>query len=426
MHHARQPVARPRSRRASVQRAAHAHVRWRRHHAGGVRPGRAHRPRDRRGGGGGARARRRGRPGRQPADDDAGNRPGGAARGVGQPPRQRAAGRQLRRCRRRAGRACGGVRPAPRRLPADAATLLSLRSAPRRAARGSRPVSRAAARRSARCRRRRWRPAGSTAAAPSPTTWPRKASFPDEVRAGKCLLPPARVAAYVELHIEQGPVLDSEEIPVGIVTGIPGSRRLRARARARRIQPFRRHARAATGATRAIALAELATRLDDRWAELDAEGHALVCTFCVLATAPEAGFTKVPGEARFQLDVRSVDAGQRGRDLLRVARAGAADRGAPRRAVRPRRGSGLAADAAACRTCARAWRGPRRLWACRSARCRAAAATTRWRSRRPGVPAGMLFVRNQNGSHNPHEAMRMEDFAAATTVLTRWAAEMAK
>ncbi len=42
-----------------------------------------------------------------------------------------------------------------------------------------------------------------------------------------------------------------------------------------------------------------------------------------------------------------------------------------------------------------------------------------------GIPAGMLFVRNQNGSHNPHEAMRMEDFAAAGAVMTRWAAEAA-
>jgi N-carbamoyl-L-amino-acid hydrolase len=27
-----------------------------------------------------------------------------------------------------------------------------------------------------------------------------------------------------------------------------------------------------------------------------------------------------------------------------------------------------------------------------------------------GIPSGMLFVRNQNGSHNPHEAMDMGDF----------------
>jgi N-carbamoyl-L-amino-acid hydrolase len=41
-----------------------------------------------------------------------------------------------------------------------------------------------------------------------------------------------------------------------------------------------------------------------------------------------------------------------------------------------------------------------------------------------GVPAAMLFVRNQNGSHNPKEDMRMEDFTAACAVVTRWAAEM--
>ena len=43
-----------------------------------------------------------------------------------------------------------------------------------------------------------------------------------------------------------------------------------------------------------------------------------------------------------------------------------------------------------------------------------------------GVPAGMLFVRNQNGSHNPREAMRMEDVAAACAVAQRWAAELAQ
>ena len=42
-----------------------------------------------------------------------------------------------------------------------------------------------------------------------------------------------------------------------------------------------------------------------------------------------------------------------------------------------------------------------------------------------GVPAGMVFVRNQNGSHNPHEDMRMADFADAAAVVTQWAAEAA-
>jgi N-carbamoyl-L-amino-acid hydrolase len=43
-----------------------------------------------------------------------------------------------------------------------------------------------------------------------------------------------------------------------------------------------------------------------------------------------------------------------------------------------------------------------------------------------GVPTAMIFVRNQNGSHNPKEDMRMQDFAAACAVAARWAAEMAR
>jgi beta-ureidopropionase / N-carbamoyl-L-amino-acid hydrolase len=35
-----------------------------------------------------------------------------------------------------------------------------------------------------------------------------------------------------------------------------------------------------------------------------------------------------------------------------------------------------------------------------------------------GVPMGMIFVRNENGSHNPHEAMTIDDFMAGTTLLT--------
>ncbi|MBN8898455.1 MAG: M20/M25/M40 family metallo-hydrolase, partial [Rhodospirillales bacterium] len=40
-----------------------------------------------------------------------------------------------------------------------------------------------------------------------------------------------------------------------------------------------------------------------------------------------------------------------------------------------------------------------------------------------GVPVGMLFVRNENGSHNPREAMSIDDFLAGTAILTHWLAE---
>jgi beta-ureidopropionase / N-carbamoyl-L-amino-acid hydrolase len=37
-----------------------------------------------------------------------------------------------------------------------------------------------------------------------------------------------------------------------------------------------------------------------------------------------------------------------------------------------------------------------------------------------GVPMGMIFVRNENGSHNPHEAMTIDDFMAGAALLTQY------
>jgi N-carbamoyl-L-amino-acid hydrolase len=39
-----------------------------------------------------------------------------------------------------------------------------------------------------------------------------------------------------------------------------------------------------------------------------------------------------------------------------------------------------------------------------------------------GVPSAMLFVRNANGSHNPREAMEIDDFLQAASVLTHFVA----
>ena len=37
-----------------------------------------------------------------------------------------------------------------------------------------------------------------------------------------------------------------------------------------------------------------------------------------------------------------------------------------------------------------------------------------------GVPIAMLFLRNEHGSHNPLEAMEVDDFLAACTILADW------
>ncbi|MBV8457492.1 MAG: hydantoinase/carbamoylase family amidase [Acetobacteraceae bacterium] len=246
---------------------------------------------------------------------------------------------------------------------------------------------------------------------------------PDWVRAGKAWLTPSNTGAYLELHIEQGPVLDAEGLPVAIVTGIPSSRRLRS---ARVIGEYN-HSGATPRRYRqdaAMALAELATGLDDHWARLETQGHQLVCTFCVLATTEAAGFTKIPGEAVFQLDVRSVQRENVDAIFTELARLVPAIEA--RRGVRFELGSESSSTASLMDAdiqrrlvqAAESLRVPYRVMPSGGGHDAAAFAQA-------GVPAGMLFVRNQNGSHNPHEAMRTEDFAAGCAVVTQWAAEMA-
>ena len=247
---------------------------------------------------------------------------------------------------------------------------------------------------------------------------------PDAVARGECLLPPDSIEAYVELHIEQGPVLDAQEIPVALVTALPGSRRIREG----RVLGQYNHSGATPRRYRhdaAIALAEFATRLDDEWARLETQGHSLVVTFCILATTEQAGFTKVPGEARFQIDVRGTT-----EESIAAVHA-AIDRLVPE--IESRRGVRFELT-----------RGPLSPPTPMSAEVRSDLSRAAEELgidyltmpsggghdagafAQNGVPTCMLFVRNQNGSHNPHEAMRMEDFARGCEVITRWAAEQAE
>lgn len=242
---------------------------------------------------------------------------------------------------------------------------------------------------------------------------------PDACRAGMRALSPETVEAFLEVHIEQGPVLDGLGVPVGIVSGIPGSRRYRAA----RVFGEYNHSGATPRRYRrdaAMAAAELAYRLDAKWAAMEAEGHALVCTFCVLATTGEAAFTKIAGEAQFQLDMRSVDSASL--DVLHAELERLVVEISESRGVRfelgPQTGStaclmdgavraGLtrAAEEAGVSTHAMA-----------SGAGHDAAAFGQ-----AGVPSAMLFIRNQNGSHNPHEAMRLPDFDQACEIVMRWA-----
>jgi len=106
------------------------------------------------------------------------------------------------------------------------------------------------------------------------------------------------VAAYAELHIEQGPVLESEGLPVGVVTAINGFSRLRATLTGQAGHAgtvpmgLRRDALAAT--------AECVLALE-RIAKSDPE---LVGTVGRIEAKPGA-INVIPGEVQFTIDIRA-------------------------------------------------------------------------------------------------------------------------
>jgi len=110
----------------------------------------------------------------------------------------------------------------------------------------------------------------------------------------------AGVAAYLELHVEQGPSLESAGARLGIVTAIVGQRRLRVE-----IAGHSGHAGTVPMAGRADALcaaAELILALEEE-AKRQAEAVATVGRIAV-----EPGGTNViPASATFSVDIRSAD-----------------------------------------------------------------------------------------------------------------------
>ncbi|WP_426454276.1 Zn-dependent hydrolase [Paenibacillus sp. S-38] len=109
------------------------------------------------------------------------------------------------------------------------------------------------------------------------------------------------IGAFVELHIEQGAVLEQERLDLGVVLGITGQRRwtftLRGEANHAGTTPMRLRRDALAGACEMILEAERRAR---------AYGEAMVATAGSIRAAP--GLSNViPGQAVFTLDVRHPD-----------------------------------------------------------------------------------------------------------------------
>ena len=120
---------------------------------------------------------------------------------------------------------------------------------------------------------------------------------------GPAHLDATRISRFVELHIEQGPVLVDAQIPVGVVSGIRGSLRYRDA----KVYGAYAHSGAVPRANRRDAVraaALLVAAIDEDWKRLEDEGEDLVVTFGKFFTNPaQHAFSKVAGEVGLCLEL---------------------------------------------------------------------------------------------------------------------------
>jgi N-carbamoyl-L-amino-acid hydrolase len=222
----------------------------------------------------------------------------------------------------------------------------------------------------------------------------------------------AKYLGFVEVHIEQGPVLNELDLPLGVVMSINGSVRyvgeVRGMASHAGTTPMDRRRDAAT------AVAELALYVEQRAAEVP----NLVGTMGML-DVPGGSINVVPGRCRFGLDLRAT--------TNEVFDAMATDVRDKLKSICERRGVAYSLEEtmrASAATCAPEWR---ERWE------RAVQASGVPVFRMPSgaghdamklheaMPQAMLFVRGENAgiSHNPLESTTSDDMQLAVETFMR-------
>jgi N-carbamoyl-L-amino-acid hydrolase len=229
---------------------------------------------------------------------------------------------------------------------------------------------------------------------------------------------PARYLGFVEVHIEQGPVLNELDLPLGIVTSINGGVRYQCE-----VAGMASHAGTTPMDRRrdaAVAVAELALYVEQR-ARQDGDS---VGTIGILQV-PNGSTNVIPGRCVFTLDLRAPDDAQR--DAL------VADVLAKLKEISERRGVRSSVEPtmrAAAAPSAPEWQ---QRWE------RAVASLGIPLHRMPSgaghdamklhevMPQAMLFVRGQNSgiSHNPLESTTSDDIDLGVRAFQRLLEDLA-
>jgi allantoate deiminase len=217
------------------------------------------------------------------------------------------------------------------------------------------------------------------------------------------------IIAYIELHIEQGPVLEARKTALGVVTSISGATRMRLT-----VTGEAGHAGTVPMALRRDALAAAAEMI----LAVETLGHAtpeLVATVGQIAASPGA-VNVIPASARFSVDLRHPDDAIRQSAVAKLMASFAA--------IANRRHVALASETTYDEPAAAADRRVMGLLSASLERLQqpavqlpsgaghdAMAIAKRW-------PMGMLFLRCKGGiSHNPAESITTADADLAVRAL---------
>jgi len=217
---------------------------------------------------------------------------------------------------------------------------------------------------------------------------------------------PKQYRAFVEVHIEQGPVLNEMNLPLGIVTSINGGVRFQCEARGMASHagttPMDRRRDAA------VAVAELALYIEERAAR---DGDS-VGTIGMLQV-PGGSINVIPGRCLFSLDLRAPNDAQRDAltaDVMKQMDAIGEKRGVHFTSEQTMRAAAAPSDPA---------------WQARWEKAVDALAVPLYRMPSGAghdamklhevMPQAMLFVRGQNSgiSHNPLETTTSDDIQLA-------------
>jgi hydantoinase/carbamoylase family amidase len=231
----------------------------------------------------------------------------------------------------------------------------------------------------------------------------------DPAKVGTCARQPGSIAAFIELHIEQGPVLEHEGLALGVVTAISGAKRLRVE-----VTGLAGHAGTVPMGQRQDALLAAAEAV--QFIEKRCTGTpTLVGTVGVLEVLPGA-MNVIPGKVTFSIDIRAAEDSVRDAAIVDVL--------AEIKAVCKRRSLEVkitelyASTSTPCH--------PALMDAAEAAIRAQGLPTMRLPSGAghdaatlaPLCPIGMIFMRCTRGiSHNPLEAVLPEDVEVATSAL---------